>query len=106
TRSARSAGLRPHVLCLPLRGGFIIYLQPGMLLRVPELRPACRCTPQENAMSHFSFAFGLLLMFPLTGMAKLVGRMVPYEQGGTKFEGYLAYDVAQEGKRPGVLVVH
>lgn len=31
---------------------------------------------------------------------------VRYEVGGTEFDGFLAYDAAREGPRPGVLVVH
>lgn len=38
--------------------------------------------------------------------AKVVGKMVEYRQGDTRLEGYLAYDDARAGKRPGVLVVH
>jgi dienelactone hydrolase len=38
--------------------------------------------------------------------AKVVARAVAYEHDGVKLEGWLAYDDAAEGKRPGVLVVH
>jgi len=38
--------------------------------------------------------------------AKIVTRTVEYRQGDTLLEGYLAYDDAIVGKRPGVLVVH
>jgi len=38
--------------------------------------------------------------------AKVVAKPVAYEHGGVKLEGWLAYDDAAEGKRPGVLVVH
>ncbi len=31
---------------------------------------------------------------------------VVYKQGGKQFEGYLAYDDAMRGKRPGVVIVH
>jgi dienelactone hydrolase len=41
-----------------------------------------------------------------TAEAKVVGRAVAYEQGGVQLEGYLAYDDALTGTRPGVLVVH
>lgn len=33
-------------------------------------------------------------------------QVVEYHQGGTTLEGYLAWDDAAQGKRPGVLVVH
>jgi dienelactone hydrolase len=38
--------------------------------------------------------------------AKIVTQTVEYKQGDTTLEGYLAYDDAVSGKRPGVLIVH
>lgn len=38
--------------------------------------------------------------------AKLVTKTVEYRQGDTVLEGYVAYDDAVTGQRPGVLVVH
>ena len=38
--------------------------------------------------------------------AEVVTRSIEYQRDGTTFEGYLAYDDARTGKRPGVLVVH
>jgi dienelactone hydrolase len=38
--------------------------------------------------------------------AKVKSQLVEYKQGDTVLEGYLAYDDAASGKRPGVLVVH
>jgi dienelactone hydrolase len=38
--------------------------------------------------------------------AKVRSKLVEYKQGDTVLEGYLAYDDAVKGKRPGVLVVH
>ena len=38
--------------------------------------------------------------------AKVVTKTISYEQGGQKLEGYLAYDDAKSGPRPGVLVIH
>ena len=39
--------------------------------------------------------------------SRIVTRSVPYQHGGAKLEGYLAYDEARtgEGRRPGVLVL-
>ena len=34
------------------------------------------------------------------------GKLIEYKQGDTMLEGYLAYDDAVKGARPGVLVVH
>lgn len=38
--------------------------------------------------------------------AKVVGKTVTYKDGTEVLEGYVAYDDAATGKRPGVLVVH
>ncbi len=38
--------------------------------------------------------------------AKLVTKSITYRQGGQDLKGFLAYDDAAKGKRPGVLVVH
>lgn len=48
----------------------------------------------------------LALAGALSGHAKIVTQVVEYQQGDTSLEGYLAYDDAISGKRPGVLVVH
>lgn len=36
----------------------------------------------------------------------VVGEEITYQAGTTKLKGYLAYDKAKQGKRPGVIVVH
>ena len=41
-----------------------------------------------------------------TARAELHTNSVEYKQGETVLEGYLAYDTARTGQRPGVLVVH
>ena len=50
----------------------------------------------------------LLLAFLMAApsQAKMVTHPVEYKQDGTVLQGYLAYDDAISGKRPGVLVVH
>ncbi len=48
----------------------------------------------------------LLLAFAVTVQAKVVTKEVTYTADGLNLKGYLAYDDAQSGKRPGVLVVH
>jgi len=47
-----------------------------------------------------------VLMSFTTAQARLVEKEVKYHQGNTTMIGYLAYDDAIKGKRPGVLVVH
>jgi dienelactone hydrolase len=41
-----------------------------------------------------------------TAQAEIKTKTVEYKQGETVLEGFLAWDDAQQGKRPGVLVVH
>jgi dienelactone hydrolase len=49
---------------------------------------------------------GLILLAATEVQAKLVTKTVEYKQDGTEMRGFLAYDEASPGKRPGVLVVH
>jgi dienelactone hydrolase len=46
----------------------------------------------------------LIMLTPL--QAAVVGKTVSYEAGGTVMQGYLAWDDAVDGRRPGILVVH
>ena len=46
------------------------------------------------------------LLAATPAMAKVVTQVIPYSQNGTNLKGFLAYDDAVTGKRPGVLVVH
>ncbi|HEY9747257.1 MAG TPA: dienelactone hydrolase family protein [Allocoleopsis sp.] len=46
------------------------------------------------------------LMWSATAEAVLRTKVVEYKQGNTVLEGYLVYDDAVNGKRPGVMVVH
>lgn len=58
---------------------------------------------------NFRFSFALLLFAQLTAFsarAEIKTETIEYKQGGTVLEGYLAYDPAVTGKRPGILVVH
>jgi dienelactone hydrolase len=49
---------------------------------------------------------GLLAWGATDAEGKIVNRTVTYEHDGVVLEGYLAWDDAVEGPRPGVLVVH
>jgi dienelactone hydrolase len=51
-------------------------------------------------------AFVLLFGISAGAFAAVKGEEMVYRVGDTEFTGYLAYDDAVEGKRPGVLVVH
>jgi len=48
----------------------------------------------------------LMLAHMQTASAKVIGEEVAYSLDGVKLSGYLAYDDAIKGKRPGVLVIH
>jgi len=50
----------------------------------------------------------VLMLFAITPLAHaaVVGEEVTYTSGDTRMKGYLAWDDAISGKRPGVLVVH
>jgi len=47
-----------------------------------------------------------ILFFSATAHAALVEQELDYQQGDTTLKGFIAYDDAIKGKRPGVLVVH
>ncbi len=53
-----------------------------------------------------TFLVLILIVFTTTAQAKVVSQTVAYQHEGVNLEGYLAYDDASRGKRPGVLVVH
>jgi dienelactone hydrolase len=46
-----------------------------------------------------------LLLFTSSTLAAVIGKDVSYKAGDTAMQGFLAYDDAVKGKRPGVLVV-
>jgi dienelactone hydrolase len=48
----------------------------------------------------------ILLVAAGTAGAAVQTKVIEYDHGGTKLQGFLAYDDAATGKRPGVLVVH
>jgi dienelactone hydrolase len=50
--------------------------------------------------------FFLLLLLASNAEAALKTEQIEYRHGGTVLQGYLAYDTAFKGKRPGVLLVH
>lgn len=51
-------------------------------------------------------AFILVLAAMVTAFAEVRHEQVTYAAGGVTMKGYLAYDDAVQGRRPGVLVVH
>lgn len=53
-----------------------------------------------------AITFVLLMLFSLSSRGALVGEEVSYQAGDVALKGYIAYDAAMEGRRPGILVVH
>jgi dienelactone hydrolase len=51
-------------------------------------------------------AFAIALALATPACAEVVGRDVVHRDGATEMHGYIAFDNALSGKRPGVLVVH
>ena len=57
-------------------------------------------------MKKFLLFTGLMLAAVSASHAAVQGREVTYSANGTTMKGYIAYDDAIKGKRPGILVVH
>jgi dienelactone hydrolase len=53
-----------------------------------------------------ALSFLIIAALAVTAHAKIKTQLVEYKQGDQVLEGYLSYDDAIKGKRPGVLVVH
>lgn len=54
----------------------------------------------------YLLALLMTLVWAVNAQAELRTKVVEYRHGDTVLEGYLAYDDAIQGKRPGVLVAH
>lgn len=54
----------------------------------------------------YLFSLIIVLLLAVNIQAKVHTEAVEYKQGNAVLEGYLAYDDAVKGKRPGVLIVH
>lgn len=52
------------------------------------------------------FIFLVLACLALAAQATIVTKRVEYKQGDAILEGFLAYDDAKSGKRPGIMIVH
>lgn len=57
-------------------------------------------------MQRLCLLAALLAAMVMPVQAKVVAEVITYQAGDTELQGYLAYDDAIQGKRPGVLVVH
>jgi dienelactone hydrolase len=61
-------------------------------------------TTKRNAAASLLLVCAALLAPP--AQAEIKTQWIDYSQGGTALQGYLAYDDALTGKRPGVLLLH
>lgn len=52
------------------------------------------------------FAIALIFVCSIVARAEIVGKSIEYTANGDTLKGYIAYDDAVKGKRPGILVVH
>ncbi len=57
-------------------------------------------------MKTISIALCLVMALAVSAHAKVKSQLVEYKDGDTVLEGYVSYDDAITGKRPGILVVH
>ena len=57
-------------------------------------------------MLHRLAACMLVLVIPSLCLAEIQSKVISYEHGDVQLEGFLAWDDAKTGKRPGVMVVH
>jgi dienelactone hydrolase len=55
---------------------------------------------------HKFLAFTALMLSAFAAHAEVQGKEILYKANGTTLKGYIAYDDAIKGKRPGILVVH
>src|SRR5207253_2895952 len=56
--------------------------------------------------TRYGFAMTAVLLTLSAGSATVKTREIEYRQGETVLQGFIAWDDAAPGKRPGVLVVH
>lgn len=68
--------------------------------------PSFSCAEEFTVTTTLSPAHAALLDTIPAGASEVITADVDYELDGTALQGYLAYDDALEGRRPGVLVVH
>jgi dienelactone hydrolase len=60
----------------------------------------------EDDVKHIILIATMVVMLCTAAMAAVQTREIEYRSADTAMKGYIAYDDAVEGKRPGILVVH
>jgi len=61
---------------------------------------------KHRAVIAVLLTLALAVLLPAHARCELKSKMLAYTQNGTTMQGYLAWDDAISGKRPGVMVVH
>lgn len=57
-------------------------------------------------MKSIGFLLSIMVLWTTAADSKIVTTLVPYQHGDVVLQGYLAYEDTDQGKRPGILVVH
>ena len=98
--SATATGPTPSPLWLALAWWLVRYARRGLVRRAKSSSSICRM--REKIVS------AVLATLALAGTARAEVRTqeLDYKQGATTLQGFVAWDAAAKGKRPGVLVVH
>src|SRR5256885_14767251 len=78
----------------------------GRSRRVSDRRPINHAPGGRGMHARYGFAMTAVLLTLSPGSATIKTREIEYRQGDTVLQGFIAWDDAAPGKRPGVLVVH
>ena len=73
------------------------------------MQALCKCIPEEpmKIARLVSFVLAAATILPaVAAQAAMKTQWIDYKQGDTPLSGYLVYDDAVRGKRPGVLMIH
>ena len=60
----------------------------------------------SQKINQFAVFFMVFLVTPVIAEADIIREIVDYQVQGKPFKGYLSYDNAIKGKRPGIIIVH
>src|SRR5215470_4147873 len=92
TKPARSRSLDASAVCAVSRG----------------IDPSPRDTWEKGTTMKTSLLLGTLFALVITTpvMAAITEEPVTYKDGETTLKGFVVYDTAKTGKRPGIVIVH
>ncbi len=84
--------------------GARLHAVPGNLRPLPMVHWSGTLSTGESMKKYFILA--ALFLAAVNAMAQFKLEPVEYKQGDTVLDGYIAYDAAAKGLRPGVVIVH